>query len=410
MSTIHSTITTHFLRSLIKSYNDEVNTLEFAIIPISAGENFASTVFKIKINYNTSSNDYKEASFILKCLMEGGFLSRYAKIMKFYDNEIDMYNRILPTINSLEYVNKFWAPSLYATLLPQPILILDDLTKHGYKMQCRHNGLDLNHCLLVMEKLAYLHASSIAIKKKVNTFFKSMSNLVSDLKESLKNFNLGLFWANPYTMNWISVGLQSLIKTCTNFNHLNEYATKLQSIQHQFLKKAFASIRKSKICNVLNHGDCWVNNLMFSYNNDGSVKDAVLLDLQQCIYSSPVLDLHYFWVTSPNCEVLKKHFSYIIDHYYNQFILNLKILKVDENVPTKHEIMKEFKEKAVYGLNILITSTLFIKSSKRSDATFENYLKYSGEGSFRHDCHNNERYLERIAYFLPFYDSLDVFC
>ncbi|KAF5297568.1 hypothetical protein FQR65_LT09999 [Abscondita terminalis] len=393
MSTINSIITTNFLRNLIEKYNRDVENLDFVIVPISAGDNFASTVYIIKINYNTFGNDVKEESFILKYLTDDELLSHYAKLMKLYDNEIDMYNRILPTISSLEYVNKFWATTLYATLIPQPILILDDLTKQGYRMQSRHQGLDLNHCILIIEKLAYLHASSIAIKDK----------------ETLENFNLGIFWVNQYTIEWITVGLQCLIETCSNFNHLIEFATKLKSIQNNVLEKTFASIKNSKIGKVLNHGDCWVNNLMFSYNSDGSVKDAVLLDLQVCLYSSPVIDLHCFWATSPNIEVLAKHFDEVLDYYYKRFIDNVKKLKITGYVPSKLELMTDFKEKVIYGLNTLLTMTPFIKVDKRPDATIENFYKYFDKDSFRYDCYNNERYLERITLLLAFYDSFGVF-
>ncbi|KAF5297569.1 hypothetical protein FQR65_LT10000 [Abscondita terminalis] len=393
MPTVHPAITTDFLRSLVEKYNDDVNNLKFSITPLSAGENYTSAVYQIQINYTNSGNQNKELYFVIKVSVENDFLSGYVKIMKFFETEIDIYTRILPRINSLEHLKHFSARLVYASLTPHPCLVFEDLTKVGYKMQCRHKGLDLDHCLIVIEKLAYLHASSMAIKEQ----------------ETLTNFNQGIYWNNDYSINWINVGLESLIQACTNIKHLNKYATKLQFIRHKFVENVFASTKNSSICNVLNHGDCWTNNLMFSYNQDGSVKDVVLLDLQLCFYSSPVIDLHFFWATSPNRDVLTNHFNDITDYYYKQFVANLQKFGIEENVPSKLELLTDFKEKAIYGLNTLLTLTPFIKVDKRPDANLENYYKYFDKNSFRYDCYNNKRYLERITHLLPFYDNFDVF-
>lgn len=40
--------------------------------------------------------------------------------------------------------------------------------------------------------------------------------------------------------------------------------------------------------NVLNHGDCWANNIMFQHDAFGTIKEVLFVDFQVGKYGSPV--------------------------------------------------------------------------------------------------------------------------
>lgn len=61
--------------------------------------------------------------------------------------------------------------------------------------------------------------------------------------------------------------------------------------------------RPSGAMNVLNHGDLWVNNMMFKYDANGRPIDLVFVDYQMSFYSSPGIDINYFLNTSPKIDV-----------------------------------------------------------------------------------------------------------
>lgn len=67
------------------------------------------------------------------------------------------------------------------------------------------------------------------------------------------------------------------------------------------------TLRDDKAFNVLNHGDVWVNNLMFKYSNTGEPETVMFVDYQLTHYTSPALDLQYFIHTSPRDEVRMRH-------------------------------------------------------------------------------------------------------
>lgn len=51
----------------------------------------------------------------------------------------------------------------YATKVPEPLIIFEDLKPLGYVMADRHNGLDGSHSRLVLEKLGRFHAASMVL-------------------------------------------------------------------------------------------------------------------------------------------------------------------------------------------------------------------------------------------------------
>jgi aminoglycoside phosphotransferase (APT) family kinase protein len=67
--------------------------------------------------------------------------------------------------------------------------------------------------------------------------------------------------------------------------------------------------RRESGFNVLIHGDLWVNNILF-----GGLEDAVrLVDFQLTHFTSPVLDLLYFIVTSATIEVRVNHVERLLE-------------------------------------------------------------------------------------------------
>jgi hypothetical protein len=74
----------------------------------------------------------------------------------------------------------------------QSFLVLEDLSAVGFRMMDRLEGLDLDHCLLVMRSLARFHAASVALHeqdpdslKQYDVSFYSEPSLYSSWKNSI---------------------------------------------------------------------------------------------------------------------------------------------------------------------------------------------------------------------------------
>jgi len=104
---------------------------------------------------------------------------------------------------------------------------------------------------------------------------------------------------------------------------------------------------------VLNHGDDWINNMMFKLDEDGNTVDFRLLDFQMSFWGSPVADLFYFLMSSVKDDIKVLHFDEIIEHYHEMLVESLEKLKYDKHVPTLEELKEEMMEKRELGKKLL---------------------------------------------------------
>lgn len=98
---------------------------------------------------------------------------------------------------------------------------------------------------------------------------------------------------------------------------------------------------------VLNHGDFWVNNYLFKYE-EGQPIDVIFVDFQLSFYTSPAIDINYFLHTSPSNGVRQTEREDILVKYYEQFNRTLEN-SIVLNVPTKSMLDSELKEYDFYG-------------------------------------------------------------
>ncbi|KAJ9583829.1 hypothetical protein L9F63_021832, partial [Diploptera punctata] len=130
------------------------------------------------------------------------------------------------------------------------------------------------------------------------------------------------------------------------------YLKSLRKISSTALEKMVEIVMPKKDgFNVLNHGDCWVNNMLFRYNSEtGKVEDIRLLDFQIARYSSPALDLQYFMCNCPNDEVRFQHRDTLLEEYYSELADYCKSMGLESELISFKQLKEEFEEKNFFGL------------------------------------------------------------
>lgn len=393
------------LRSAFKTKSVEISKY-FSEAAVPIGDSYASTLHRVLVSYSIDdkqhsheNNKSKTISVLVKSQPSaGGSADAIQTAWKMYPNEIKMF------ADTLKKLHKVLGPGeslssrcLIATNNPRAVLVLEDLKPQGFKMAPRQNGIDLDHCKMAMKKIAILHAASIIMIEKDPT--------TKDYYEGR-----GIYFENPLVRTWIGKGLEAMIEACKKCPKNEKYVKKLEYLGEIIIDRGLKAGEKDpNEFNVLNHGDCWTNNILFSYDKNGKVKDIRFVDFQLVTYKSPVVDLHYFMATSPTVEIRKNHVDTLLNTYYESLINELRKLNHNlENIPTIQELKGTFQKKAAYGLISAVTVLPLVRSSSRSDATLENFIEDDSKTGFRYHCFNNDRFLSMMEYQLEYFDQMGI--
>ncbi|KAF2886932.1 hypothetical protein ILUMI_19241 [Ignelater luminosus] len=307
---------------------------------VPAGDNYTSDLFRTSITYRTGQNGNRDAiSVIIKCSPEAREQMRQLVAeIRMFEIEAEMYMKTLPALQKIiGDTCSLSAKFIYFTKVPYRIIMFEDLAPLGFRMYDRQQGFDLEHCLMVIDKMACQHAASVVLHEKDPV-------LIADYK-------VGLYSSNSMIAGWVMTGWDALTQATAKWPGYEKYSCKLKVLREKVITKTVATLeRKLGAFHVLNHGDAWVNNFLFSYTPKGKLKDFRFVDYQMVVYSSPAIDLHYFWATSPKMEVRKEHLDTILDRYYAQLLHNLSRFQYSlERVPTRSQFLKDFESKAFYG-------------------------------------------------------------
>lgn len=250
------------------------------------GDSYASLMFRIRTYLcdSTSPNTVQVRTLIVKTLPELGLaLDKLgADNYNVQNKEMEMYQKVLPAFKlALESIheNDDFYPAVLAVDKDLDVIVLEDLAEKHFVMADRIKGLDMDHTLLALRKLARMHAASAVVYKRDPSAFHHLDT--------------GFFTRKTNAFHVMFETLcDAMIEEVCNWDGYEHYAKKLVNVRKSLIKNA----QKAFDCDegdfhVLTHGDLWTNNLMYKYDDAGRPTDAVLLDFQFVSYGSPALDL-----------------------------------------------------------------------------------------------------------------------
>ncbi|XP_076241252.1 uncharacterized protein LOC143183563 isoform X2 [Calliopsis andreniformis] len=257
-----------------------------------------------------------------------------------FDTEIAMMTDTLKKMNEmLGYESRLSAQVLHVRLERPLCLIVEDLATLGYRMADRQAGLDYNHSILAIRRLATFHATSVALCEKEPKhkamYRKGMFN--DSYPEEMADFFIGCCMA-----------FANEVETWPQFG--KSYADKIRNLAPHLYKKGSAVVaRNDDEFNVINHGDCWVNNMLFRYDENSKPVQQIFVDFQLCIYTSPAIDLHYFLSTSPSDHVSEHYMDVLLDEYLQQLSDMMKQLGCKTPTPTMSQLQMYMKQRMLYA-------------------------------------------------------------
>ncbi|XP_050697030.1 uncharacterized protein LOC126985758 isoform X1 [Eriocheir sinensis] len=309
------------------------------------GDNYACVVSSVEVTYELDGQS-SEVVYVVKlnaCRNDTmtEFLNSiiYEKETKFYSSLAPELNTVLKEIGQREInVPKCLHVSLEKG---KEILFLEDLRRRGFKMHDHRRGMDTAHTNLVLRELARLHAAAFLLEHKhpgedmmgKYPFLKrNWSDMLVESREMLKLIEDGIKFA------------QEMLAAVGGYERavawLDTFVPKLLDVFHKQMECGEPKV----VC----HGDCWTNNLLFRYNDEGHPVDVMLLDMQLVRYGPPATDLSYFLYTATTGDVRRPNLQAFLECYHGALTGIMEA--AGQEAPFElTQFIKDFKEKILFG-------------------------------------------------------------
>lgn len=328
------------------------------------GDSYASVMYRVGVFYSRGQNSDQVLfkSYVVKTLpeLEVAVEKLGSNNFNVQNKEMEIYQRFLPEFRKiLESINEDASifPDVLTVDKALEVIVLEDLAEKKFVMCDRLKGLDLDHILLALRKLARLHAASVIVHDRDPNAFA--------------HIDTGFYTRKTEAFHVMFETLcDALIEESATWEGFEYYANKLKSVRKSLIERA----QRTFDCDegdfhVLNHGDLWTNNLLYAYDEAGKAADAVLLDFQFASLGSPVLDLMvriFFqtWKLFINCLFLSKYLLYtstvddlrvdrmddLFQFYYYEMKSLLSRLSYDmKKFPSFHNFQMQILKKYFYG-------------------------------------------------------------
>ncbi|ODM99554.1 hypothetical protein Ocin01_07129 [Orchesella cincta] len=396
-----SFINEEFLQRLlgckIKSYTCNVGT--------KPGDNYLSTIYSVKVVLCDDSLK----SILVKCYPENVAKREFLDNTSIFSTEYLIYDQFLPALNQLVdtcgddkstfavNVASFYGGNIIGIKstrfdaepwISENFIVLEDLRTKGYKMLDRRKGLDLDHVLLTIKQLANLHALSWVYKRRnglhllVNKYpylkdvmYKKENEAGwKPVLEGLNRNALEIIQQEFGPESDIFLKLKALLsKDVMDMIRIYLNGTGIDELVAESLLRIkpdgpipFADDQWL----VATHGDSWINNLLFAYNEEKTPKSVVIVDHQTFRETCLTVDLAYLIYSSTPVSLRKQSVPVLLRTYFDHFVEICQ--KLNEKPPvsfTFSNFERRWRRARIYGLLMSINFITFIHKPDEPEHT-----------------------------------------
>lgn len=341
--------------------------------------------------------------------------------MNFFQKENQMYQHYIP-----EFAKLYKDAGVDIQLAPKfvhvdesmegIVLVLEDLKRQKFQNVDRLKGLDMTHMCRVLVKIAEFHAAS-AVQHEQNGPYEEMFN------SSLYSESNRQLFERLYKMRQ-----PQYFKAMRQWQmaDVEEYIEALPSPTKAFEVGLSLNKADESEFNVLNHGDLWCNNIMFS--DEADEERTLFVDLQIAKWGSPAQDLWYLITSSAALDIKIKEFDNFLYIYHKRLVECLNLLKYSKHIPTLKELhvmmikygswgkfqmqqLHSLSYQLIFLLGPLSANMVLVAALMPSDKDSSiNMLMAPGpEGdAFRFKTYTNPLYRRAMIQLLPFFRNKGV--
>ncbi|XP_049785641.1 uncharacterized protein LOC126188168 [Schistocerca cancellata] len=315
------------------------------------GQGFLSYTVHVNVHYKHFYKlEYKKLkkTFFIKLYNFETYIGKMVRDFGVYRREHELYERVFPEMNSL-LINSSGVTARGVKCDDERILVLEDLADRGYCVMNRRLQLDKSSSIAALKCLAEYHAASVILMRKYQDFSERYKKLYL-IPENLVGIEL------HYGSSFDSVA--TAVGTWPGFEHYehkirNFYEKRLGALLHEEDSDSFK---------VLNHGDLWINNILYKRSTEtGEVLHVKLVDFQHAAVGRPTNDLHYFIFSSPQEEVREKYLDMMLEEYHKTLMSTLSALGDDSCQYSLQTLKQDFEDTLMLGFfaaNVVLPAVL----------------------------------------------------
>uniref|UniRef100_A0A1Y9IVZ8 CHK domain-containing protein n=1 Tax=Anopheles minimus TaxID=112268 RepID=A0A1Y9IVZ8_9DIPT len=360
----------------------------------TGGQNFMSAILRATVHYTLASsepNHPETVSLIVKTKLTNPELAEEADQLNVFGIEKTVYGPVLKAVREL--LTSFGDCTQFAPRFiyeDEHALVLEDLAVKGFRQPDRRARLDLPHMRLIVQKLAKFHAATAVLGRKNRDLFC----VLASSSFATEGNPMHLFYVNA---------IQHCIDQTVKVPELRQYTEFLRTfLQHAIEREAKSYESDATGFQVLNHGDMWLNNLLWKYDPDGTVNDVIMVDYQESFYGSPAFDLNHLLYSSANTTIQREGFDELVQLYTAELQSALRQFKYDGPLPDLASVRAEMVSKRDHALIVTtcIVPPLILENSEL--ATPENMLGDHEEAiRTREEIFSNPKFIEILSVLLP---------
>ncbi|XP_033208099.1 uncharacterized protein LOC117167347 isoform X2 [Belonocnema kinseyi] len=275
----------------------------------------------------------------------------YIHEIKFYEEKLPIFVSMLSEHNlSINDIPRYYGGS---AVPENEVLILEDLKCYGASMN-KSVILDYSHASLAIQHLGRFHAYSFALRDQKPAVFENLKLIKEPFYNNSRTF------LEAYDI-LCDVAIKAIESEGPKYiDRLREFKKGIPKLLDFVING-----RNAEPYAVLNHGDYWSNNILFSYNDDEQPENLFFLDFQGHRYASPALDISYMLFNCCTPEMRIKHYDELLYQYHNSLAQCLNELGSDvEKLFPFEMLLQQLKHFAIYGG---ITGMLFLHLFTRQE-------------------------------------------
>ncbi|XP_013186371.1 uncharacterized protein LOC106131732 [Amyelois transitella] len=324
------------------------------------GESYIANTFRVIVRDNVDEDN--KFTVVVKTLVNTGKREIFHELHK---REASVYKDIIPIFNEIQAKvldDKVVLPEcvLSCDENGKEVLILEDLQHEGWLSNSTLKNFDeLNYktVKLVITELAKLHALSYVFEQRYPEKFCKLKEQFEDIifqDKFLNKSKLRSYFQDSYDASL------NLVTDDDARKSLGVIGSKLLDILRGFTKPHEHSV----FC----HGDCWINNMLFKFEENEATA-VCFLDFQTVRHSSPVTDIIHFLYLCTSPQFRSEFFETLKTDYYEKLKSTLIAFETDINTvyPAK-DFENDLEVAKQYGLLIAMIDLKIVFLTPEEDA------------------------------------------